>query len=78
MSSDSASVCPAAAAGYRAGRTDGPLKCTWSPQATAAGSPVSPHARMRPVRPKIGSTILDFVGETPMVRRARAQELRAF
>jgi len=73
MSSGSAAVCPAAAVGYRAGRTDGPLKCTWTPQATAAGSPVSPHARMRPVRPKIGTTILDFVGETPMVGCACAR-----
>ena len=62
-------TCPvSSAAAYRAGRTDGPLRCTWTPEAGAPGASPSPHTRYRPVRPKIGETILDFVGETPMVR----------
>ena len=53
---------PAAAA------TEGPSKCTWTP-----GAPLSscPHPLGRPRRPLIGDSILDFVGDTPMVRLNR-------
>lgn len=49
---------------YRGDRTDGPSKCTWFPGTTEK----SPHFHYRPERPKIGNTILDFVGHTPCVR----------
>jgi cystathionine beta-synthase len=49
---------------YRGTREDGPHKCTYFPGTKDA----SPHAHYRRARPKIGDTILDFVGDTPMVR----------
>lgn len=42
----------------------GPAKCTWFPGTTEK----SPHLHYRPEKPKIGETILDFVGYTPCVR----------
>jgi Pyridoxal-phosphate dependent enzyme len=42
----------------------GPAKCTWFPGTTEK----SPHFHYRPEKPKIGNTILDFVGHTPCVR----------
>lgn len=62
---------PASLAEYRAGRADGPSKCTWFPGTTEP----NPHASRRHVRPKILNSILDQVGGTPLVRINRlAQE----
>ncbi len=57
----------AAAAGtsYRQGRTDGPVQCTWFPGTTEP----SPHNHETHVpKPKILNTILDHIGDTPLVR----------
>lgn len=43
---------------YRAGRADGPAKCTWYPGTQQA----SPHAHHRPTKPKILGSILEQVG----------------
>jgi len=79
-SGDAPAVCPytgtkgkpaasaaAAADGatYRQGRADGPMKCTWTPNTTEA-SP-HPHEIHQP-KPKILNTILDHIGDTPLVR----------
>lgn len=49
---------------FRGSRTDGPAKCSYFPGTTAT----SPHEHYRPIRPKILSSILDAVGDTPLVR----------
>jgi len=51
-------------ADYREGATDGPEKCPWYPGSTEK----SPHTTVARGRPKILDNILDFVGETPLVR----------
>lgn len=49
---------------YRQGREDGPTQCTWYP-----GHPgPSPHHHYRHERPKILDNILQFIGDTPLVR----------
>mmetsp|Transcript_2724 Transcript_2724/g.9554 ORF Transcript_2724/g.9554 Transcript_2724/m.9554 type:complete len:541 (-) Transcript_2724:793-2415(-) len=54
-------------ADYRAGATDGPMKCPWYPGTTEK----SPHTTVARGRPKILDTVLDFIGETPLVRLNR-------
>ena len=49
---------------FRASRTDGPSRCTWFPGTKEA----SPHQHYRPTRGKILSTVLEAVGDTPLVR----------
>lgn len=53
------------AADYRKGREDGPTHCTWFPGTTEQ----SPHLHeVHQPKPKILSTILDHIGDTPLVR----------
>lgn len=51
---------------FRSGRTpdDGPGRCTFFPGTTE----LSPHHHYRPTRGKILNTILEHVGDTPLVR----------
>jgi hypothetical protein len=49
---------------FRGGREDGPLRCTYFPGTTEK----SPHLHYRPVRGKILNTVLEAVGDTPLVR----------
>jgi cystathionine beta-synthase len=53
---------------YRAGRAanDGPTKCTWSPGTTLESPHV--HKASESPRDKICDTILDHIGNTPLVR----------
>ena len=47
---------------------EGPYRCTWTPGAPASSCP---HPLGRSKRPLIGDSILDFIGDTPMVRLHR-------
>ncbi|CAM9327792.1 unnamed protein product, partial [Phaeothamnion confervicola] len=50
---------------YREGRDDGPTRCRWAPATAEA----CPHALVgRPARGKILDTVLERIGDTPMVR----------
>ncbi len=56
--------------------TDGPLKCTWHlDEAKRAAAGPSPHAH-KPLtaEPKILSSILDHIGNTPLVRINKISE----
>ena len=62
VSGSEAKECP-----YRHGRTDGPTKCTWVPNTTEK----SPHKHSRPARPKILDSMVQSIGDTPLVRCSR-------
>ena len=51
---------------YRYGRVDGPVKCTWFP-GTTEKNPQS-HEKQDFGRKKIMNTVLENIGNTPLVR----------
>jgi len=52
---------------YREGRTDGPLKCTWTPDASTNPPSAHKHEELFS-RPKICDSVLDNIGNTPLIR----------
>eukprot|EP00128_Syssomonas_multiformis_P010417 Colp12_sorted_trinity150504_noHs@13480 len=54
-------------------RTDGPIECKWALNAAKEGSPH--HHEPHKPRPKICETILDNIGNTPLVRLDKLAKL---
>jgi cystathionine beta-synthase len=60
---------------YRAGRSDGPQRCTWAPTLTPSERAADPHAHHPPQpRSKILGSVLEAIGNTPLVRINRVAE----
>ncbi|KYQ89635.1 cystathionine beta-synthase [Tieghemostelium lacteum] len=51
-------------------QTEGPSKCTWKPNTTEQ----TPHTTRKPVKPLLMNTILENIGNTPMVRVNKVSE----
>ena len=61
--------CPVTGAAYRAGRADGPSRCTWHPGMTDAERAADPHTHTPPApRRKILGSVLEAIGNTPLIR----------